>query len=123
MYAHRPPPPITHLFRLVARRIAMAAGIVGPALAIGIGGYHAWEGWSYLDCLLNASMILSGMGQVTMPSTVGGKLFASFYALFSGLVFLTVAALVLAPVMHRIMHRFHFEMGQDAGSAPGSGAG
>jgi TRAP-type C4-dicarboxylate transport system permease small subunit len=120
MYAHSPPPPITHLFRLVARRLALAAGIVAPALAIGIGGYHAWEGWSFLDSLLNASMILSGMGPVSIPSTVGGKLFASFYALFSGLVFLTVAALVFAPVMHRILHRFHFEMGQDPRSAPES---
>ena len=50
---------------------------------------------------------------MTNPVTVGGKIFASCYALFSGIVFLTVAAVVLGPVMHRILHRFHFEMGQD----------
>lgn len=112
MYTQRPPPPISHLYRRLARRFAVAAGVVFPALVIGISGYHGFEGLSLIDSLLNASMILSGMGPVTTPVTVGGKLFASFYALFSGIVFLTVAAVILGPVMHRILHRFHFEMGQ-----------
>lgn len=118
MYTQRPPPPISHLYRRLARRFALAFGIVLPALVIGISGYHGFEGLSLIDSLLNASMILSGMGPVTTPVTVGGKLFASFYALFSGIVFLTVAALVFGPVMHRIMHRFHFEMGQEHATAP-----
>jgi len=113
MYTQRPPPPISHLFRTLARRFAIATGVVVPALAIGISGYHGFEGLSLIDSLLNASMILSGMGPVTNPETIGGKLFASFYALFSGIVFLTVAALVFGPIAHRILHRFHFEMGQD----------
>jgi hypothetical protein len=113
MYTQHPPPPISHLFRRLARRLALAASIVALVLSLGIGGYHGFEGLSYLDSLLNASMILSGMGPVSVPATVGGKLFASFYALFSGIVFLTVAAIVLGPVMTRILHRFHFEMGQE----------
>ncbi len=116
MYTQTPPPPITHLFGRLAHRFAIATGIVVPALAIGISGYHGFEGLSLIDSLLNASMILSGMGPVTNPVTVGGKLFASFYALFSGIVFLTVAALVFGPVAHRILHRFHFEMGRDSSS-------
>lgn len=112
MYTQHPPPPISHLFRRLARRLLLALAIVTLVLSLGIGGYRAFEGLSFLDSLLNASMILSGMGPVTVPVTVGGKLFASFYALFSGIVFLTVAAIVLGPVMTRIIHRFHFEMGQ-----------
>jgi len=117
MYTQHPPPPISHLFRLLAHRFAIAVAIVIPALAIGISGYHGFEKLSLLDSLLNASMILSGMGPVTTPVTVGGKLFASFYALFSGVVLLTVAALVFGPVAHRALHRFHFEMGKDPGPA------
>jgi hypothetical protein len=113
MYARRPPPPITHHFLQLARRAAVALGIVAVALAIGIAGYHAFEGLSLLDSLLDASMILSGMGPITHPATVGGKLFASFYALFSGIVFLTVTALIFGPVVHRTLHRFHWEIGQD----------
>lgn len=112
MYTQHPPPPISHLFRLLAHRFAIAAAIVLPALAIGIGGYHGFEELSLLDSLLNASMILSGMGPITTPVTVGGKLFASFYALFSGIVFLTVAVLVFGPIAHHSLHRFHFEMGK-----------
>ena len=117
MYTQHAPPPISHLVRLLARRSVIAASIVLPALAIGISGYHGYEGLSLIDSLLNASMILSGMGQVTTPVTVGGKLFASFYALFSGIVFLTVAALVFGPIAHRTLHRFHFEMGKEHGPA------
>jgi len=111
------------LVRRLARRSAVAIGIVVPALTIGVTGYHGFEGLSLLDSLLNASMILSGMGPVTNPVTVGGKIFASCYALFSGIVFLTVAAVVFGPVMHRILHRFHFEMGQTHPPAPKKSSG
>ena len=123
MYTQHPPPPISHLVRLLAHRAAIAAAIVLPSLALGIGGYHSFEGWPFLDSLLNASMILSGMGQVTIPVTDGGKVFASFYALFSGIVFLTVAALVFGPIAHRTLHRFHFEMGKGPGSAAKKASG
>ena len=64
-------------------------------------------GW--LDSLYNASMILTGMGPVGELKTVCGKLFASFFALFSGVVFLTIMAVTLGPVLHRLMHRFHID--------------
>ena len=52
-------------------------------------------------------MILTGMGPVSPMETDGAKIFASFYALFSGVVFLTATAVVLTPILHRVMHRFH----------------
>lgn len=89
-------------------RSGMVAGVVVlVALLIGILGYHYTEHLSWLDSLLNASMILGGMGPVAELHTVLGKLFASFYALFSGLVFLGVASVLFAPLLHRLMHRFH----------------
>jgi hypothetical protein len=76
---------------------------------VGIIVYHLCAGLSWVDALLNASMILTGMSPVNEPHTVAGKLFASFYALFSGVVFITAVALLLAPVFHRFLHKFHLE--------------
>ncbi len=78
-------------------------------LSIGVLGYHATCGFSWIDSLLNASMILSGMGPTSSIPTNTGKWFASLYALVSGVVFITTISIVLAPVVHRVFHRFHLE--------------
>ncbi len=62
-----------------------------------------------MDALLNASMILGGMGPVTELKTDAGKLFASFYALFSGIVFLVTVGIILAPMVHRFLHKLNIE--------------
>ena len=95
--------------RRMLRSGGIAAVVVLIALMIGIFGYHLTEHLSWLDSLLNAAMILGGMGPVSELHTVIGKLFASFYALFSGLVFLGVASVLFAPLLHRLMHHFHME--------------
>jgi hypothetical protein len=99
-----------------ARRMALSflltIGIVGTALLIGILGYHYTAHLSWVDALLNASMILNGMGPVATLSDTPSKLFASAYALFSGVVFLSAVSIVLAPVFHRILHKFHLD-GED----------
>lgn len=77
------------------------------SLGIGIFGYHVTEGFSLIDSLLNASMILGGMGPVNEMKTTAGKLFASFYSLFSGIIFLAIAGIIVAPVAHRILHKLH----------------
>ncbi len=78
-----------------------------------MGGYHGFERLPWLDAFLNAAMILSGMGPVAPIQTVAGKLFAGFYALFSGFALLTSAAVVFAPVFHRFLHKFHLEAESD----------
>lgn len=111
MYEDRCTPPVSHRVFLsrVARQFLLSLGVVMVALGIGVLGYHLLEGLPWLDALLNASMILGGMGPINALHTVGGKLFASFYALFAGLVFVGVAGLVLAPFLHRLLHRFHWD--------------
>lgn len=91
-----------------------AAGVLLMALFLflGIYGYHVTCNFSWIDSLLNASMILSGMGPSNPIETVSGKLFASFYALFSGVVFITTIGLTLAPIVHRVFHYFHLEEAQ-----------
>lgn len=91
------------------RLAAITVVPVGIALAVGVVGYHWTEGLPWIDALLNASMILTGMGPVAELKTDGGKLFASVYALFSGLFVLTVASVVLGPVIAHALHRYHLD--------------
>lgn len=93
--------------RRLARNFLMSAGIVAFSLAIGTAGYCACEGLPAVDGFLNASMILTGMGPVDRMTTPGGKLFAAFYALYSGLAFLSMVAVLIAPIYHRFMHYFN----------------
>jgi len=93
----------------VAAHSLLAFGLLTLSLGIGILGYRGFEGLSWLDSLLNASMLLGGMGEISPLLTVGGKIFASFYSLFSGIVFLVVAGVLVAPVAHRILHSMHLE--------------
>ena len=79
------------------------------SLAIGVVGYHSIAGLPWIDSLLNASMILGGMGPVDRLHTSAAKLFASFYALFSGLMFIGIATVLLAPFVHRLLHRIHYD--------------
>lgn len=79
------------------------------ALGTGVIGYRLTEGLPWIDSLLNASMILSGMGPVDLLHTSAGKLFASAYALFAGIAFLATAALIAVPIAHRLFHALHME--------------
>jgi hypothetical protein len=98
----------THLFLRRLARWAAAAGIlVLGSLAIGVAGYHFFEHFSWIDSLLNAAMILGGMGLVDTLHTRAGKLFASFYALYAGLAIIGVAGLLVTPIAHRFLHKFH----------------
>ena len=54
-------------------------------------------------------MILTGMGPVTALTTDGGKLFAAFYALFSGLAFVTASGILLTPMLQHVLQLFHIE--------------
>jgi hypothetical protein len=100
--------------RRVFRHFLFASSALAAALGIGIGGYHFIARLGWIDSLLNASMILGGMGPVSPLETDGAKLFASFYALFAGLVFVGLAGVLLGPFLHRLMHRFHVDEPEDA---------
>ena len=115
MYEHHRQPLASR--KVFARRVAFNF-LIGSlmlliALGIGVLGYHFLEGLSWIDALLNASMILGGMGPVNPLQTTAGKLFASFYALFSGVVFIAAMGVLAAPLFHRFMHRFHLEVDKD----------
>jgi hypothetical protein len=100
---------IARLIRSFARSLIVA----GASLSIGSIGYHFLGALPWVDALLNAAMILTGMGPVDrMPSTEG-KLFAAFYALYSGLAFISMIAFMTAPLAHRLLHKFHLDVCAD----------
>ncbi len=118
MYERRNQPLLSRaaFLRRVGGHAAVSMGIIAGSLAVGILGYRLLERMHWIDALLNAAMILGGMGPVGELRTTGGKLFASIYALYSGLIVLVAAGVLFAPVLHRILHRFHLEDG-DAGNS------
>lgn len=113
MFEHKKQPllPKHKYVRRVTKHGFLALIIILLSLAIGILGYHVLEGLSWIDSILNAAMILGGMGPVNELHTNAGKIFASGYAIFSGVVFLVAAGVLFAPIFHRFLHKFHLYEG------------
>lgn len=112
MFEHRKEPLASRseFTKRMLRFTALGTSILMFSLGIGVVGYHVFEGLPWLDSLLNASMLLGGMGPVASLQTVAGKWFASFYALFAGMIILVAAGVMVTPILHRILHHFHLEI-------------
>lgn len=96
-------------YRRIGKNFIFTLVMIIVSLLVGTLGYHQWGEQTWIDSFHNASMILSGMGPVVIISTESGKIFSSFYALFSGLAFITNVGLLLAPVLHRFYHMMHMD--------------
>lgn len=94
-------------FGRVIYSLAVGLLFVGISLALGVLGYMAFAGLGPVDAFLNASMILGGMGPVAPLESDAAKIFAAFYALYSGLLLIAITGIVLAPVLHRVLHAIH----------------
>jgi hypothetical protein len=99
--------PINLFYKRLFNHFSLGLYLITASLLIGVVGYHFFERLDWIDSILNASMILGGMGPVDLLKTNAGKLFASFYALFSGVVFLVTVGVIFAPVVHRFLHKLH----------------
>ena len=116
MFEHRSKPllPLPAYYRRLALSLGVGLLVIAGALGLGMVGYHAFEQMRWVDAFVNAAMILSGMGPVSLLQTDGGKIFAGCYALFSGLTFIAILGIVFAPVFHRFLHKFHLESSKAA---------
>ena len=103
--------PVAFFIKRLLVHIGFAVLLILIALGIGIAGYHWIANLKWIDSLLNASMILGGMGPVDVLTGVAAKIFASLYALFSGLVFIGIMGIILTPIVHRMIHTFHVDDG------------
>ena len=116
---HEPLAPHTRYRRRVIHASIVAGELIAVSLTIGVLGYHFFGGIeSWVDCLYNASMILGGMGPVAELKTNAGKVFASIYALYSGVTLLTSVGVLIAPSLHRALHRFHIETEEGRSKKP-----
>jgi hypothetical protein len=120
MFEHKSKPLLSsrEFFGRMVRTVSVVAGIVAFSLFMGSAGYHYLGELPWIESLLNASMILAGMGPVDPIHSSAAKLFASFYALYSGISFLTMVAILMAPLLHRFLHKFHLEASEDGGEKP-----
>jgi hypothetical protein len=111
MYEHHTKPllPRKVYYQRLARHAGLGFTVIVVSLSIGMIGYHFLEKLPWIDAFLNAAMILSGMGPVATLQTDEGKLFAGFYALYSGIALITILGIIFAPVIHRFLHKFHLE--------------
>jgi hypothetical protein len=101
--------PLSIFIRRMLGSTGLALGLIVISLSVGIACYHFLAGLNFIDSLLEASMILGGMGPVNELHSDGAKIFASIYALYSGLLVLALMGIVLSPIVHRIMHKFHVD--------------
>ena len=99
-----------HFYKAILRSFCFSAIFIGLSLFIGMAGYRHYMHLSWVDSLINASMILTGMGPVDHAETDGAKIFASFYAIYSGVAFLTSVAVFFSPIYTRFMHKFHLDL-------------
>jgi hypothetical protein len=104
---HAPLLPRRQFLARLGGHALVSGGTLVVSLALGMAGYHFLENLGWVDCYVNASMILSGMGPLDPIKTTGGRLFVGTYSLFSGVVFLTTVGFFLMPVIHRLLHSFH----------------
>jgi hypothetical protein len=109
------------LLRL-SRHGAVALGLLAVSLVVGMAGYHLFEKLHWVDAFLNTAMLLGGMGPVDPPKATAGKIFAGLYALYAGLVVITVAAIMVTPIFHRVLHHFHADA-EEAGNKKGGKVG
>jgi hypothetical protein len=111
MYEHHTEPllPWRSFASRVARHGVIAGAIVLFSLAIGTIGFHFLALQEWIDAFLNSSMLLGGMGPVGDIRSVPGKLFASIFALYAGIVFIGSSGLLLAPVLHRVLHTMRLD--------------
>ena len=99
-----------HFVNKILRSAVAGIVLIGFSLFIGMVGYHYYFNLGWIDSLYNASMILTGMGPVDKAINNAGKIFASFYAIYSGVTFLTSVAVILSPIVHRFLHKFRIDV-------------
>ena len=97
------------IFR-VLRCALLAAACLGVTAFIGAWVYHGVETLSWVESFLNAVLVMTGLGLTVTLKTTAGKIFTTFYAIFSAVVFFAVIGILFAPVLHRLFHHFHLDV-------------
>jgi hypothetical protein len=97
----------------VVKCIWVASLLLGVSISLGAAVYHFVEGLPWVDAVLNAVLIMTGLGLVDTLHNTQTKIFTCFYAILTAVVFYMALAIIFAPLIHRFLHRFHLEMGRE----------
>lgn len=89
--------------------LAFTLAMIAFSLFLGMMGYHLIGKLNFLDSFHMSCMILTGMGPVVEMHSAASKIFSSLYALYSGIVFLSITAVFFTPIIHRILHILHID--------------
>ena len=71
--------------------------------------FHYLGGFTWIDGVLNAVLVMMGVSITGALNNPVLKIFVSFYAVFSGVIFFSVITIILLPIIHRFLHRFHLD--------------
>ncbi len=99
-----------HFLNKFRKNLLIAIAFLTVSLFIGVWGYHYFMNLGFADSLINASMILAGMGPVDHADTDAAKIFASIYAIYSGIAFISSMAFLFLPILHRFLHKLHLDI-------------
>ncbi len=108
--------PLNHFLKRMLRYGTVAVGLIAFSVGIGSIGYHHFAKLSWLDSFHMSCLILTGMGPVAEMTTVDAKVFSSFFALYSGIAFLSISAVFFAPVVHRLLHILQVDTDNESSS-------
>jgi hypothetical protein len=97
-----------YLRRLVYTGL-ITISILAIWVIIGMIGYHFLDDLPWIDAFVNTGMLVGGMGPINILTNPPAKIFAGFYAILSGVLFLSAFAVMMAPIFHRFIHKFHLE--------------
>ena len=95
-------------WRLLFHAVLAALLIIGSVI-IGVFGFVYFAQIPWHDAFLHAVFLLGGLGTISVPASVAGKVFLALYGLYVCLVFVTALSIVVAPVAQRILYCFHLE--------------
>jgi len=97
----------------VARCVWVAGLLLASTISVGTLVYRYVENLSWVNAVMNAVMVMTGLGLVDTLHTTFAKIFTTFYAIITAIVFYMVLAIIFAPLIHRFLHEFHLEMDRE----------
>ena len=112
MYEHRHQPLLSksQFYLRILRAVTLTFGILLATILIGATGYHSFEHLSWVDAILNAVLVMTGLGLTVTLQTTAAKVFTSFYAILSAIVFFAGMVVLFSPLIHRALHHFHLDL-------------
>jgi hypothetical protein len=115
MYEHRHQPLITwsQFYLRILRCVTVTAVCLLLTVLVGAIGYRSFEHLSWVDAILNAVLVMTGLGLTVTLQTTAAKIFTSIYAILSAIVFFAGIAVLFSPLIHRALHHFHLDLEKD----------